>query len=85
MTIDVGSTGQAVEDLQGLLWLWVDPTIVVDGNFGNHTATASRKLKALIAQGTARPQWVNSATSAWSHRTFAVYAEWEQKMRDWFG
>lgn len=85
MAIDVGSSGQAVEDLQGFLWLWVDPTIVVDGQFGNHTAAASHKLKAIIREGSSRSGWVDASSSAWSHRTFAVYAEWEQKMRAWLG
>ena len=83
--IDVGSTGQAVRDLQAACWVWIDQSIVVDGVFGPATAAASRKLKAILRDHSSKPEWINPATSAWSNRTWAMFGEWEDNLLRYLG
>lgn len=79
--IGPGSTGQAVEDLQAILNFWTDKSVVVDGEFGDATAEAAQKHKAMLQRTASRPHWVDPSTPLWSYRTFAMHFEFEQMIR----
>jgi hypothetical protein len=79
--IGPGSTGEAVEDLQAILWMWTDPSVVVNGTFDDVTAEASQRHKAMLAPVVSRPHWVDPATPLWSYRTFSMHFEFEQMIR----
>jgi hypothetical protein len=67
--IGPGSTGEAVEDLQAILWMWTDQSVVVTGEFDEATAEASKRHKAMLAPIVSRPHWVDANTPLWSDRT----------------
>lgn len=79
--IGPGSTGEAVEDLQAILWMWTDQSIVIDGTFGDDTAEASKQHKAMLHRTASRPHWIDPATPIWSYRTFSMHFEFEQMVR----
>jgi hypothetical protein len=79
--IGPGSTGEAVEDLQAILWMWTDKSVVVNGEFDDATAEASTRHKAMLAPIVSRPHWIDPTTPLWSYRTFSMHFEFEQMVR----